>query len=145
VKHLVEYVTGETKDPGVALFRRFKSEFFSLALDDQSEFRTLELDSLPSWMQVEARRVLEWALASLYSDTWPRADYNSCLLLLVHVLGGKLKCVVLRYPPPDHHARWMSKVNNHYCFIIITTIIIMDHYHTGVTFSCHSIFIGSHN
>jgi hypothetical protein len=109
LKHLVQFLSGETKDPGMALFRRYKAAFLGLQMDS-TKFQSIDLSILPRWMADEAGNVLAWAYAALYSDTWPRADYKACLLLLIQVLGGQLKEFNIPFPPPDHHARWMSKV-----------------------------------
>ena len=111
--HLAIAVMGETKDPGLSLFRRLKAEFPTLNIDE-ANFSLLNLSNLPTWMQEEGNQVLSWALTSLYKDVWPRADYQECLLLLIYVLGGgsEIKNFTLRHPGPDHHARWMSKVNS---------------------------------
>ena len=93
----------------MALFQRYRATHMSLHMNPMV-FQTLDLTSLPTWMAEEAKSVLTWALASLYADTWLRADYKSCLLLLIFVLGGQLKDFTVPFPPPDHHARWMSKV-----------------------------------
>ena len=90
LSHLFKYFTGETTDPGMTLFRRYRSAYMSLDMDS-TKFHTLDLSSLPDWMAEEATRVLQWVLASLYADTRPRADYKACLLLLIYVLGGDLK------------------------------------------------------
>ena len=60
LKRVVQGVTGQTKDPGVALFRRLKADWHSLDIH-YNNLSKLDYSSLPEWMQDEARSVLPWA------------------------------------------------------------------------------------
>ena len=73
-KRLVQEVTGVTKDPGVSLFRRLKSQWYTIPID-YNNLSLLEYSSLPDWMEKEAKSVLDWAVKELEKKTWPRADY----------------------------------------------------------------------
>ena len=108
VKRVVQGVTGLTKDPGVAIFRRLKSEWHSLDID-YSNLSKLDSTSLPEWTQEEARAVLSWAEEELGKNTWPREDYRELLRLTVVCLGGDVPDFEFMMPGADHHARWMSK------------------------------------
>ena len=99
LKRIIQGVTGQTKDPGVALFRRLKSEWGNLDID-YSKLSRMKYDILPTWLQHEAKSVLEWAAQELERNTWPREHYRELLRLSIMVLGGSV---------PDHHARWISK------------------------------------
>ena len=109
VKWMIQEMTGQTKDPGVALFRRLKSEWYKLDID-YTKLRKLELGSAPEWVQEEAMAVLAWAEEELAKNTWPRADYQELLVLTIISLGGEVEGFKFMLPGPDHHARWMSKM-----------------------------------
>ena len=108
LKRVVQGVTGLTKDPGVALFRRLKAQWHTLTID-YNDLSKLNTASLPQWMQEEAVSVLSWAEAELVKNTWPREDYRELLRLTIVALGGVVPGFVFLQPGPDHHARWMSK------------------------------------
>ena len=108
IKHVVGLVTGNTKDPGVSLFRRLKSTWHSIEVN-YSSLNTFDYTSVPEWMEDQGKRVLVWAEQELQKKTWPRADYQELLQLLIICLGGEIQNFKFRLPGPDHHARWMSK------------------------------------
>jgi hypothetical protein len=108
LKRVVQGVTGQTKEPGVALFRRLKSEWHTMDID-YSNLSRLDYSSLPEWMQEEGMPVLAWALRELEKNTWPREDYRELLRLTIICLGGYIPGFQFLMPGPDHHARWMSK------------------------------------
>lgn len=107
IGRLIQAVTGDTKDPGVALFRRFKASYLSLNLDP-SKFVCLDLSTKPEWMQKLGTEILEWAKALRRKNTFPRADYAEFLSLVIYSLGGDNEDFTMMMPGPDHHARWMS-------------------------------------
>ena len=92
----------------MSLFKRLESEWHSLTID-YDNLSKLDLDSLPDWMQKEAKSVLSWALRELEKNAWPREDYRELLALSIMVLGGDIPGFQFLLPGPDHHARWMSK------------------------------------
>ena len=108
LKRIVQGVTGVSKDPGVALFRRLRSDWRNLVID-YSNLSTMDYTMLPEWLQQEAKSVLEWAEKELEKNTWPREDYRELLRLSIMVLGGTVPGFQFLQPGPDHHARWMSK------------------------------------
>ena len=108
IKKVTETVTGQTKDPGVDLFRRLKSEWHDLEID-YSNLVLFDYEKVPDWMAEEAKSVLRWGEEHLASGTWPREDYREFLTLVVVSLGGVIPNFRFRLPGPDHHARWMSK------------------------------------
>ena len=108
VKKVTEVVTGQTKDPGVDLYRRLKTEWHNLEIE-YDNLKLFDYDSVPEWMAVEARSVLHWGEEHLSKGTWPREDYREFLMLVVVSLGGQIPGFRFRLPGPDHHARWMSK------------------------------------
>jgi hypothetical protein len=59
LKRVVQGVTGQTKDPGVALFRILKADWPSLEID-YNNLSKLDYSTLSEWMQDEARSVLSW-------------------------------------------------------------------------------------
>ena len=69
----------------------------------------LDQSELPDWMKQEALEVLTWALKVHEENIWPRCDYKEILELSIIMLGGQLSNFTLKFPGPDHHARWMSK------------------------------------
>ena len=109
LKRLVQEVFGQTKDPGMELFRRLKKEWHTLVIDYENLCK-FDYDSVPQWLQVEARSVLSWAEQELAKNTWPREDYRELLRLAIVCLGGEVPGFQFLLPGPDHHARWMSKV-----------------------------------
>ena len=109
LKRLVQEVFGQTKDPGMELYRRLKKEWHTLVIDYDNLCK-FDYDSVPNWLQVEARLVLSWAEQEMAKNTWPREDYRELLMLAIVCLGGEVPSFQFRLPGPDHHARWMSKV-----------------------------------
>ena len=101
-------ICGETKEPGVSLFRRLRDTWYSLE-PDMEDLPLLDLTSLTPGLQEEAKSVLEWAQNELLKGTFPRADYREFLELVIVTLGGKVEGFSFKLPGPDHHARWMSK------------------------------------
>ena len=95
---------GATKDPGVPLFCRLKSEWYSLDIDYRN-LSKLDLSVLPEWMKQEGKDVLSWALQELDKNTWPREDYWELLQLIVLCLGGEIDRLVFQLPGPDHHVQ----------------------------------------
>ena len=53
MKQIVQRVTGTTTNPGVPLFRRFKSQWCTIDID-YTDLSLLDTCSLPDWMQLEA-------------------------------------------------------------------------------------------
>ena len=101
-------ICGETKEPGMSLFRRLRDHWYSLQ-PDMKDLLLLDISSLTPELKKEAKSVLEWAQAELKKGTFPRADYREFLELVVVSLGGEVSGFSFRLPGPDHHARWMSK------------------------------------
>ena len=122
VKRVMQGIFGQSKDPGVALFRRLKSSWNSLTIDYDKLYK-LDLVSVPEWMQEEGSMVLDWALQQLANNTWPRADYKELLELTIVCLGGDIPGFMFRLPGPDHHARWMSK-----CIYILKLCLLLDQF-----------------
>ena len=52
---------------------------------------------------------MTWTLKVHKENIWPRCDYKELLELSIIMLGGQLPNFTLKFPGPDHHARWMSK------------------------------------
>ena len=86
LKHAFIEIFGVTKDPGVSLFRRLKSEWNSITVD-YDNLSVLDLGSLPEWVQKEGSEVLDWAIKELENNTFPREDYKELLLLTIKSLG----------------------------------------------------------
>ena len=101
-------ICGETKDPGMSLFRRLRDHWSSLE-PDMDDLLLLDLSSLTPELKEEASDVLKWAQEELKKGTFPRDDYREFLELVIVSLGGKVKGFTFKLPGPDHHARWMSK------------------------------------
>ena len=120
LKRVCQGIFGQTKDPGVSLFRRLKSTFNSLEVDYEN-LSKFDFSSVPSWMEEEGKSFLAWAEKELAKKTWPRADYKELLMLTIICLGGVIPGFQFRLPGPDHHARWMSKV------IYILKIMLLLH------------------
>ena len=108
IGRLVEVLMGNKKEPGVPLFRRLKSDWYSLEIN-YSNLELFDYDSVPVWMAEEARQVMSWGMKELEKGTWPRADYKEFLQLTVICLGGSIEDFKFKLPGADHHARWMSK------------------------------------
>ena len=120
VKRVFQGVFGETKDPGVSIFRRLKSSWHSLTLDHEN-LHKIDFTTAPEWVKEEADRVLDWAKKELAKNTWPRADYQELLQLAIICLGGEVSGFKFRIPGPDHHARWMSK-----CIYILKLSLLLN-------------------
>ena len=108
LKRVIQGITGQTKDPGMALFRRLKSQWYSLEINYE-DLCKFDFSTVPGWMQVEGMEVLAWAERELVKKTWPRADYQELLKLTIICLGGTIDGFQFNLPGPDHHARFMSK------------------------------------
>lgn len=104
IKHAVTTVTGNSKDPGVVLFRKLRNQWNSLSID-HSTLSKFSYDAVDPWLAKTAREVLEWANQQLEAMTWPRADYQELLHLLVVFLGGSVDNFNFKRPGADHHAR----------------------------------------
>ena len=83
-KHMIELwmtwfckaVCGETKDPGQALFRKFKKEFLSFDITLGSLIR-LDLSQRPDWVKKKlAQETKEWAISVLAKGILPRDNYH---------------------------------------------------------------------
>ena len=105
---VVQTVTGNTKDPGVALFRRLKKEWSELEID-LDNLVIFDISSLDPKLQGVAQTVLTWATEQQGRSTWPRENYRELLDLLIVTLGGTVPGFSFKMPGADHHARWMSK------------------------------------
>ena len=57
IKHVAEAVTGNTKDPGVKLFRRLRSEWNSLEID-YSKLNKFNYTNSLHWLHRKAEEVL---------------------------------------------------------------------------------------
>ena len=110
IARAVEAVTGSTKDPGMQLYRRLKSEWNNLEIDYQ-DLVQFDYSSVSPALQEVAKDVLIWAEAEVEKGTFPRDDYREMIELLVISLGGHIENFSFKLPGPDHHARWMAKVN----------------------------------
>ena len=106
---MVHTVTGNTKDPGVAMFRRLKRDWSGLKID-LDNLVTFDTNNLEKELQEVAKLVLAWATVQQERRTWPRDDYREMLELLIVTLGGTVIGFSFKMPGADHHARWMSKV-----------------------------------
>ena len=106
--HASKAITGATKDPGVALFRRLKDQWYGLKIN-YDELVKWDFGGAPSELQEVASEVLTWAQAELKNGTFPRDDYKELIELLVVSLGGEVKGFTFKLPGPDHNARWMAK------------------------------------
>ena len=105
---MVQTVTGNTKDPGVALFRRLKKEWSELEID-LDNLVIFDIGSLDPKLQGVAQTVLTWATEQQGRSTWPRENYRELLDLLIVTLGGTVPGFSFKMPGADHYARWMSK------------------------------------
>ena len=90
VKRVFQGVFGETKDPGVPIFRRLKSSWHSLTLDYE-KLHKIDFTKAPEWVKEEADQVLDWAKKELAKNTWPkpRVDYQELLHFAIICLGGE--------------------------------------------------------
>ena len=107
IKHVSEKVTGSTKDPGVALFKRLKTSWSSLHID-MDQLTTFDHHASDAALQRCALEVLAWA-NTIVDKTWPRDDYKELIELIIVWLGGHVRNFNFKMPGADHHARWMSK------------------------------------
>ena len=108
ISKVVHTVTGNTKDPGVEMFRRLKKEWSDLEID-LDNLVLFDISKLDPDLQTVARSVLSWATEQQGRKTWPREDYRELLELVIVSLGGCVPGFSFKIPGADHHARWMSK------------------------------------
>ena len=111
MKWFCSRVVGDTKDPGVKLFRRFQAGFLEMERDlKEEDLLRLDLTTKPEWLQDLGKETLNWALEIEERDIFPRDDYREMLGWVIWHLGGTTKNFFpLKMPGPDHSARWMSK------------------------------------
>ena len=102
---------GDTKDPGSALFRRFRAAFVGIEKGIGRETLTrLNLTNEPEWVVNLARETLLWAQDLYDKSVFPRDDYKESLAWLIWHLGGETRdFFLIRMPGPDDQSRWMSK------------------------------------
>ena len=108
IKHVVEAITGNTKDPGVKLYRRLRAEWPRLS-KDSTNLKKFDYTNSNPWLCKQAREVLSWAEEHWRKGTWPRDDYRELLELVIIWLGGEIESFTFKFPGADHHARWLSK------------------------------------
>ena len=130
IKHVVEAVTGMTKDPGVKSFRRLKSEWNSLRID-YSMLVKFDYEESSSWLCDQARKVLAWAEDHYMKGTWPRNDYKELLELVIIWLGGKVQSFTFKFPGADHHARWLSKAIYYMKLALLSAQFVMEEKEKG--------------
>ena len=104
----VKLIMGATKDPGMAMFRRLRTEWRELDIN-LSYLELTNFSSASLALQEAAHKVLTWAKEQLAANTFPRDDYKEFMELVVVSLGGEVEGFSFKLPGPDHHARWMSK------------------------------------
>ena len=75
MKHLVVAVIGETKDPGVKLYKNLRDSWNDLAIDYENLCK-FDWNSSDNMLVKIARESLDWALFNLKEGTWPRDDYQ---------------------------------------------------------------------
>ena len=97
IKKVTEVITGQTKDPGVEMYRRLKSQWHDLDID-YDNLVLFDFKSVPNWMAVEAESVLKWGQEHLDKGTWPREAYRVFLMLVVVSLGGRIPGFRFRLP-----------------------------------------------
>ena len=108
IKKASDVIMGATESPGVPLFKRLEKAWHQLEIDYE-DLRLFDYSSVPEWLAEEAEEVMRWGEEMLAKGTWPRADYQEFLQLVVVALGGRVEGFRFRLPGADHHARWMSK------------------------------------
>lgn len=110
VKWFIVGETGQTKDPGRKLFRKFQSGFLEMETRTQKEdLVRLDLAARPDWMQDLGKELLSWATELYSKAVFPRDDYKELLGWVIWHLGGEVKGFwPLNMPGPDHQARWMA-------------------------------------
>ena len=108
VKKVSDVIMGATESPGVPLFKRLEKAWYELEIDYEN-LRLFDYSSVPEWLAEEAEEVRRWGEEMLGKKTWPRADYQESLQLVVVALGGRVESFRFLVPGAGHHARWMSK------------------------------------
>ena len=108
IKKASDVIMGATESPGVMLFKGLEKAWHQLEIDYE-DLRLFDYSSVPEWLAEEALEVMRWGEEMLAKGTWPRADYQEFLQLVVVALGGRVEGFRFRLPGADHHARWMSK------------------------------------
>jgi hypothetical protein len=109
IKHAAVAVSGKTVGPGDGLFKRFRKDWDNIdhSVEDLILFNWQCVDS---FLQDQAKNVLQWGEKCLENDTFPREDYKELIQLTVLYFGGEIKGrFVFRKPGAFHHARFMSK------------------------------------
>ena len=78
-------MSGNTKDPGMALFIRLESDWSSLQVDkiNTSSLVKIYLSDAEPWLLEHAHSVLVWANEQLASGTCPRDNYKEMLHLSI--------------------------------------------------------------
>ena len=91
VKWFIISQTGQTKDPGRKIYRRFQSNFLEMEMELRKEdiFR-LDLNTRPVWVQEQAKELLVWTKDLYNRDVFPREDYAEFLAFVIWHLGGEV-------------------------------------------------------
>ena len=105
---MTSVVTGETKDPGIRMFRRLKAKWHKMTID-YTNLVKFDWNNENKFLIERTEIILEWAREHLLSQSFPRGDYKELVQLIIVWLGGAVKNFQFKQPGPDHHARWMSK------------------------------------
>ena len=89
IKYVIDAVTGNTKDPGVSLLRRLKSNWHTLDIYMDQLVKFNNQTSVES-LQRRALEVSAWAI-QVNTNKWPRDDYKELIPLIIVWLGGYLR------------------------------------------------------
>ena len=109
--------------PSYQLFIRFQSEFGGLN-QDTTDLVLLDWSTLSQDMEIQARKVLEWAEKCLNEKTFPRDDYHELVELTVVYLGRSVaRGFKIRKPGAHHSARFLA-----YCIYIFKMEMMSDRF-----------------
>ena len=102
---------GDTKEPGVKLFRRFQTDFLEIEkIIKEEDLVRLDLSLVPDWVKELIKETIAWTENLKQTKIFPRDDYKEMLDWNIYHYGAGSKVVYpLKVPGPDHSARWMSK------------------------------------
>ena len=128
MKWFCSSIVGDTKEPGVKLFRRFQAGFLQMEKDlHYSDLVRLDLSTRPEWLQELGKETLAWALDIAERAVFPRDDYAEMLDWMIWHLGGTpKKFFPLMMPGPDHSARWMAKCIYYSKILACSTVFVMS-------------------
>ena len=120
----------------MSLFKEFKALWPDI---DQSAYQPGFPTDLIS--PEKAEEVIKFCREQL-AQFQPRDDYRQGLELIILSLGGDKGTITFKEPPPEHHARWMSKLSYPFqIYLFRAFIVLTDAEMKGILMLCQFLVL----